>query len=106
MSRPFSQGGRISGASSTDETIEGQLAAGASVDDLVASGALHDDYDPTSNDYDFTPLPTEEEETPVRFMSRRELDSRLARLRWFSIQRRLGKDAPPMPPIYITGENE
>lgn len=43
-------------------SIEEQLAAGASVDDLVATGVLYDDYDPDNDpDYDFTPLPTEKE---------------------------------------------
>lgn len=108
MTRSFSQGGRVSGASggTTDGTVEEQLAAGASVDDLIASGALYDDYDPTSDDYDFTPLPSEEDQTPERTRSREEIDAWRARMHWFTVQRRLGKDAPPMPPRYVQSENQ
>lgn len=51
-------------------SVEEQLAAGASVDDLVSAGVLYDDYDPDNDSaYDFTPLPTEEEIAKDRAIS-------------------------------------
>ena len=83
MSQPYSQGGRISGASSglEGDTVEEQLAAGASVDGLVASGDLYDDYDPTSDDYDFTPLEPVEERAPGPPLSDEEFSALIARIR-------------------------
>lgn len=94
----FSKGGRI-GSPQSDLTVEEQLAAGASTDDLVASGVLSDDYDPDSEYYDFTPLEPVEEHIPGPPMSDEEFELALARARWGSEVRRLGKDAPPRPPL-------
>lgn len=41
--------------STSDLSVEEQLAGGASVDDLISAGVLYDDYDPENNPaYDFT----------------------------------------------------
>lgn len=46
----------------SDLSVEEQLSGGASVDDLISSGVLYDDYDPDNDPaYSFTPLPTAEE---------------------------------------------
>ena len=46
----------------SDLSVEEQLAGGASVDDLIASGVLYDDYDPDNGPaYSFTPERSPEE---------------------------------------------
>ena len=52
----------LHGYATSDLSVEEQLSGGASVDDLIASGVLYDDYDPDNDPaYSFTPLPTAEE---------------------------------------------
>ena len=55
----------LSEYSTSDLSVEEQLAGGASVDDLISAGVLHDDYDPDNDPaYSFTPEPIVEEYTP------------------------------------------
>jgi hypothetical protein len=69
----------------SDLSIEERLAAGASVDDLVAAGVLHDDYDPENDpDYFFTPLRPVEEFTPGPPMPDEEFEALLKRASAFS----------------------
>jgi hypothetical protein len=67
----------------SDLSIEEKLAAGASVDDLIASGDLYDDYDPDGPDYDFTPLRPVESFTPGPPLSDEEFATRMNKARRF-----------------------
>jgi hypothetical protein len=79
----------------SDLSIEERLAAGASVDDLVAAGVLHDDYDPENDpDYDFTPLRPVEEFTPGPPMSDEEFGARMNKfLRFFNLSDEFRKES-------------
>ena len=84
--------------SSSDLSVEEKLAAGASVDDLISAGVLHDDY-PAG--YEFTTAEdVAERERQIAFQSppsSEEIDLLKRRLRWGGEVHRLGKDASPRP---------
>lgn len=85
----------------SDLSVEEKLASGASVDDLVAAGVLHDDYDPDNDPaYDFTPMEPAEVVLQGPGMTEEEFEASLARARWCLEARRLGKKAPPRPSRY------
>lgn len=78
-------------------SIEEQLAAGASADDLVATGVLYDDYDPDNDpNYFFTPLrPVEVPEMPG--MSQEEFEVEMAISDWYNSGRYLREDPSNKP---------
>ncbi|MEO1792683.1 MAG: hypothetical protein AAFR25_10720 [Cyanobacteria bacterium J06629_19] len=84
----------------SDLSVEEKLASGASVGDLVAAGVLQDDYDPDSEEYDFTPLEPVEEIPEGPGISDEEFNASLARTRWFLEMHRSGKNSSQMPPRY------
>jgi hypothetical protein len=79
----------------SDLSIEERLAAGASVDDLVAAGVLYDDYDPDNDpDYFFTPLRPVEEFTPGPPMPDEEFEARMNKsLRFFKLASEFRKES-------------
>jgi hypothetical protein len=89
----------------SDLSIEERLAAGASVDDLVAAGVLYDDYDPDNDpDYFFAPLPTEDEIAKDRAeaskctpMSEEEFEYEIAIGEWYNSGRYLREDPSNKP---------
>ncbi|MEO0644887.1 MAG: hypothetical protein AAFZ17_01825 [Cyanobacteria bacterium J06650_10] len=68
----------------SDLSVEEKLASGASVDDLVAAGVLQDDYDPDSEEYDFTPSPAKKEVSQENPMSDEEFESSIKKGLTFS----------------------
>ncbi|MEL6601712.1 MAG: hypothetical protein AAFP20_00620 [Cyanobacteria bacterium J06614_10] len=78
----------------SDLSVEEKLASGASIDDLVAAGVLHDDYDPNSEEYDFTPLPPERDIPEGSSVSDEEFDARMnASLRYCNMAAEYRKKA-------------
>ena len=78
----------------SDLSVEEKLASGASVDDLVAAGVLQDDYDPDSEEYDFTPSPPERHPSEGSPVSDEEFEARInASLRYCNMATEYRKNA-------------
>lgn len=83
----------------SDLSVEEKLASGASVDDLVAAGVLQDDYDPDSEEYDFTPLPAKKEVGVEKTMSEAIAEALIARCDWYNSGRYLREDPSNKPAL-------
>ncbi|MEL7144622.1 MAG: hypothetical protein AAFZ17_01075 [Cyanobacteria bacterium J06650_10] len=81
----------------SDLSVEEKLASGASIDDLVAAGVLQDDYDPDSEEYDFTPLPAKKEVSKENPMSEEEFETLMAVGDWYNSGRYLSEDPSNKP---------
>lgn len=81
-------------------SVEEQLAAGASVDDLVTAGVLYDDYDPDNDPaYFFTPLRPKREIPVGPPVSDKEFEALIAIGDWYNSGRYLREDPSNKPAL-------